>query len=60
MIGSAIGFLVMALFLATLISVGNDFATYSTRQDEWEREHPGATYIRGYRRLSEAEREARS
>lgn len=41
------------------ISVVYDFASYPARQDRWEREHPGATYIRHYRRFEKQSAKAR-
>lgn len=51
--------LIWTLF-ALMISIVWDVYTYDKRQDDWEREHPGATYIRGYRKLTATERKARS
>lgn len=31
-------------------SVCYDFGTHTRRQNEWEHAHPGATYIRHYKR----------
>ncbi len=56
MLGSILGVSVIALLLATLCSVSMDLTTYSVRQDEWEAAHPGATYVPGFNRLSEAEK----
>lgn len=36
------------------ISVGHDLYGYSDRQTKWEREHPGQTYTRGYKKLQKA------
>lgn len=43
-------FALIVLGIAT-ISVLTDIVTYTDRQDRWESEHPGARYVRGYRKM---------
>ena len=51
--------IVVWLFLATIASVCYDVYTYETRQDKWEKAHPGATYIRNYRKFEKESLKAR-
>lgn len=44
--------LALIAVLAAVGSVCHDLLSYSRRQDEWERAHPGATYIPHYKRLA--------
>lgn len=39
------------LVAAALVSTLFDLTWYSTRQDNWEKKHPGKVYIRNYRKL---------
>lgn len=39
------------LLIMTVASIWNDLVSYPARQDEWEKLHPGETYIRRYKKL---------
>lgn len=47
------------LVVFAFISVIYDLHTYEDRQTQWEREHPGAVYIRHYKRLERQSKRAR-
>lgn len=55
--GSIIDHVIVWTFFILIGSIGWDLFTYEQRQTKWEREHPGATYIPGYKRtLRQSER----
>lgn len=51
MIENFVAIVFITILFSALYSVGLDLTGYSARQDEWEKAHPGETYIRGYRKL---------
>lgn len=51
MIENFVTIVFITILFSALYSVGLDLTGYSARQDEWEKAHPGETYIRGYRKL---------
>ncbi len=53
------GTLLLFIVFAPIFSVWWDAFTYTDRQDKWEKAHPGATYIRGYRKFEKQSRKAR-
>lgn len=47
------------LALAAMASAAYDIYTYEDRQTKWEYAHPGATYIRNYRKVMRKAERAR-
>lgn len=57
--GDFVATFILLFMVATCASVFLDLFNYEDRQAKWEKEHPGATYMRGYRKLERKTDKAR-